>query len=62
LDVSNFDTSKVTDFRYMFEYTPNLDELDISNFSFASATMINSFLYGSSARIKRLSLIDNLTS
>lgn len=62
LDVSNFDTSKVTDFRCMFQYTTNLDELDISNFSFASATMIYSFLYGSSAKIKRLSLIDNLTS
>lgn len=62
LDVSNFDTSRVTDFRCMFQYTMNLNELDISNFSFASATTINSFLYASSARVKRLNLIDNLIS
>lgn len=62
LDVSHFDTSKVTDFRCMFQYTINLKELDISNFSFESAIYINSFCWNTSARIKSLPLISNLTS
>jgi surface protein len=38
LDVSNFDTSKVTNMRCMFYNCENLDELDLSDFSTRNVT------------------------
>ena len=37
LDVSNFDTSNVTDVSYMFEDCTNLKDVDISNFDMSNA-------------------------
>ena len=44
LDVSNFDTSNVTDMSYAF-YTNNLIELDLSDWDTSNVTNINHILY-----------------
>ena len=45
LDLSNFDTSKVTDMGYMFAVTPNLTTLDLSNFNTSQVTDMNAMFY-----------------
>ena len=41
LDVSHFDTSKVTNMNSMFSYMPNLTTLDLSNFDTSKVTKMN---------------------
>ncbi|MBQ2408699.1 MAG: BspA family leucine-rich repeat surface protein, partial [Bacilli bacterium] len=42
LDLSNFDTSKVTNMDYMFYYCTNLTQLDLSNFDTSKVTNMQS--------------------
>lgn len=49
LDLSNFDTSKVTNMQNMFSYNSNLKELDLSNFNTSSCTNFTSMFTNSSA-------------
>ena len=52
LDVSNFDTSLVTDMNQMFNYCENLTSLDISNFDTSSVTdMSYMFRYASKLQV-----------
>ena len=48
LDLSNFDTSKVTDMRDMFYRCLNLTTLDLSNFDTSNVTGMNSMFYSCS--------------
>ena len=48
LDVSNFDTSKVTSMSYIFAYCSNLTTLDLSNFYTSNVTNMNSMFEGCS--------------
>ena len=47
LDLSNFDTSKVTNMRYMFPDIYNLTTLDLSNFNTSNVTDMDWMFYGS---------------
>ena len=49
LDLSNFDTSKVTNMGFMFYNTPNLTSLDLSNFNTSQVTNMKSMFYGMSS-------------
>ena len=46
LDLSNFDTSKVTNMRYMFPDIYNLTTLDLSNFNTSNVTDMDWMFYG----------------
>ena len=46
LDLSNFDTSKVTNMRYMFPDVYNLTTLDLSNFNTSNVTDMDWMFYG----------------
>ena len=48
LDLSNFDTSKVTDMSAMFFNTSNLTTLNLSNFDTSKVTDMGSMFYGTS--------------
>lgn len=52
LNVSSFDTSKVTDMSYMFYKLP-LEELDISNFSTNSLSNVN-YMIGNMSNLNKL--------
>lgn len=41
LDLSNFDTTKVTNMTSMFEYSPKLTSLDLSNFDTSNVTSMS---------------------
>ncbi|MDY6280869.1 MAG: BspA family leucine-rich repeat surface protein, partial [Roseburia faecis] len=45
IDLSNFDTSKVTDMSHMFYYCSNLTSLDVSHFDTSKVTDMN-FMFG----------------
>ena len=45
LDLSNFDTSKVTNMQGMFEYMRNLTALNLSNFNTSNVTDMNSMFH-----------------
>jgi surface protein len=48
LDVSNFNTTNVTDMYGMFEGCSNLESLDVSKFNTANVTNMSSMFYGCS--------------
>ena len=48
IDLSHFDTSKVTDFSVMFQYCSALTSLDLSHFDTSSATSISNMFEGCS--------------
>ena len=47
LDLSNFDTSQVTDMSYMFDDADNLTTLDLSNFDTSKVTNMDSMFFAS---------------
>ena len=53
LDVSKFNTDKVTDMRYMFYRCASLNELNISNFNFSNAKYRDGMLSGCTCTIIR---------
>ena len=61
LDVSNFDTSRVTNMEAMFAGMPNLTTLNLSNFDTSKATRMNSMFEGMS-RLTTLNLSNFDTS
>ena len=46
IDVSNFDTSNVTNMSYMFMECPNLKSIDVSNFDTSNVTNMSYMFYG----------------
>lgn len=46
LDLSNFDTSKVTNMRFMFSDIPNLTTLNLSNFDTSNVTNMGAMFRG----------------
>ena len=55
LDLSNFNTSQVTNMGYMFKYCSSLNSLDLSSFSMSKVTFSSNMLnFGSSNKIKTL--------
>ena len=61
IDLSNFDTSKVTDMAYMFSDSTNLTSLNLSNFDTSKVTRMNSMFEGVS-RLTTLNLSNFDTS
>ena len=51
LDLSNFETSNVTNFTGMFRDCNNLVNLDLSNFNTLKVTSLNSMFYGCSSLV-----------
>lgn len=51
LDISNFDTSKVTDMNWMFNNCSNLTSLDVSNFDTSNVTNMSEMFTGCSKLI-----------
>ena len=52
LDLSNFDTSQVTDMKFMFEYCSSLTNLDLSSFDTRKVTdMDYMFRYASALKV-----------
>ena len=49
LDLSNFDTSKVTDMGFMFRYCSHLTNLDLSSFDTSNVTIMGAMFYGCSS-------------
>ena len=59
LNLSNFDTSRVTDMQYMFSYASNLTSLNLSNFDTSKVTNMRYMFYGmSNLAILNLSSFD----
>ena len=48
LDLSSFNTEKVTDFSYMFYNAQYIIDMDLSSFNLRSATNMQSMFYGAS--------------
>ena len=55
LDVSNFDTSKVTDMSYMFQGCSSLQQLDISNFDTSKVTAMY-YMFHTCSSLKSLDI------
>ena len=49
IDLSNFNTSKVTDMGYMFYYCSSLKSIDLSNFDTSKVTDMDAMFYGCSS-------------
>ena len=61
INLSNLDTSKVTNMSFMFRYNHNLTSLDIGNFNLASCTNFDNVLYNCSS-LTSITLPYNLQS
>ena len=61
LDLSNFNTSKVTDMSYMFYYCNKLTSLDVSNFDTSNVTNM-SYIFNSCSALTSLDLSNFNTS
>ena len=61
LDISNFDTSNVTDMSYMFQECGNLTSLDVSNFNTSNVTNMG-YMFGVCSNLTSLDISNFDTS
>ena len=62
IDLSNFDTSKVTNISYMFGGCSNLVSIDVSNFTTSQVKSMKGMFYKISSKTVTLNLTDFYTS